>query len=51
MYSSNSVFHAGVHSFNVSSAVLSPDQDNYQKLFGALDNSFLVAYAIGMFFR
>ncbi|XP_036381328.1 glucose-6-phosphate exchanger SLC37A2 [Megalops cyprinoides] len=26
------------------------DQDNYQKLFGALDNSFLVAYAIGMFF-
>ncbi|MBN3315356.1 G6PT3 protein, partial [Atractosteus spatula] len=25
------------------------DQDNYQKLFGALDNSFLVAYAIGMF--
>ncbi|KAK1153444.1 glucose-6-phosphate exchanger SLC37A2-like [Acipenser oxyrinchus oxyrinchus] len=26
------------------------DQDNYQTLFGALDNSFLVAYAIGMFF-
>ncbi|MBN3300466.1 G6PT3 protein, partial [Amia calva] len=25
------------------------DQDNYQKLFGALDNSFLVTYAIGMF--
>lgn len=25
------------------------DQDNYQTLFGALDNSFLVAYAIGMF--
>ncbi|KAM4620047.1 glucose-6-phosphate exchanger SLC37A2 isoform 2-T2 [Polymixia lowei] len=26
------------------------DQDNYKTLFGALDNSFLVAYAIGMFF-
>ncbi|KAM9846314.1 glucose-6-phosphate exchanger SLC37A2 isoform 1-T1 [Aulostomus maculatus] len=26
------------------------DQDNYQMLFGVLDNSFLVAYAIGMFF-
>ncbi|KAJ8388323.1 hypothetical protein AAFF_G00134770 [Aldrovandia affinis] len=26
------------------------DQDNYNTLFGALDNSFLVAYAIGMFF-
>lgn len=26
------------------------DQDNYQTLFGVLDNSFLVAYAIGMFF-
>uniref|UniRef100_A0A4W5PF39 Glucose-6-phosphate exchanger SLC37A2 n=1 Tax=Hucho hucho TaxID=62062 RepID=A0A4W5PF39_9TELE len=26
------------------------DQDNYQTLFGAVDNSFLVAYAIGMFF-
>ncbi|XP_045896809.1 glucose-6-phosphate exchanger SLC37A2 [Micropterus dolomieu] len=25
------------------------DQDNYQTLFGVLDNSFLVAYAIGMF--
>ncbi|KAJ8267064.1 hypothetical protein GJAV_G00137890 [Gymnothorax javanicus] len=25
------------------------DQDNYKTLFGALDNSFLVAYAIGMF--
>uniref|UniRef100_A0A8C2ZX14 Glucose-6-phosphate exchanger SLC37A2 n=1 Tax=Cyclopterus lumpus TaxID=8103 RepID=A0A8C2ZX14_CYCLU len=25
-------------------------QDNYQTLFGVLDNSFLVAYAIGMFF-
>ncbi|XP_064424740.1 glucose-6-phosphate exchanger SLC37A2 isoform X1 [Latimeria chalumnae] len=25
------------------------DQDNYKELFGALDNSFLVAYAIGMF--
>lgn len=25
------------------------DQDNYQTLFGALDNCFLVAYAIGMF--
>uniref|UniRef100_A0A6Q2X4K3 Glucose-6-phosphate exchanger SLC37A2 n=1 Tax=Esox lucius TaxID=8010 RepID=A0A6Q2X4K3_ESOLU len=25
------------------------DQDNYQTLFGAVDNSFLVAYAIGMF--
>lgn len=27
------------------------DQDNYQNLFGWLDNCFLVAYAIGMFFR
>ncbi|KAM8899389.1 glucose-6-phosphate exchanger SLC37A2-like isoform 1-T2 [Spinachia spinachia] len=26
------------------------DQSNYQTLFGVLDNSFLVAYAIGMFF-
>uniref|UniRef100_A0A7N8YC04 Glucose-6-phosphate exchanger SLC37A2 n=1 Tax=Mastacembelus armatus TaxID=205130 RepID=A0A7N8YC04_9TELE len=26
------------------------DQNNYQTLFGILDNSFLVAYAIGMFF-
>ncbi|KAG7257955.1 hypothetical protein CRUP_032469 [Coryphaenoides rupestris] len=26
------------------------DQDNYKTLYGALDNSFLVAYAIGMFF-
>uniref|UniRef100_A0A8C9ZGX7 Glucose-6-phosphate exchanger SLC37A2 n=1 Tax=Sander lucioperca TaxID=283035 RepID=A0A8C9ZGX7_SANLU len=26
------------------------DQDNYKTLFGVLDNSFLVAYAIGMFF-
>ncbi|XP_043997499.1 glucose-6-phosphate exchanger SLC37A2 [Gambusia affinis] len=26
------------------------DQGNYQTLFGVLDNSFLVAYAIGMFF-
>ncbi|KAJ4918683.1 hypothetical protein JOQ06_022465 [Pogonophryne albipinna] len=26
------------------------DQDNYQTLFGILDNCFLVAYAIGMFF-
>lgn len=26
------------------------DQDNYQTLFGVLDNSFLVAYAVGMFF-
>ncbi|XP_061106219.1 glucose-6-phosphate exchanger SLC37A2 [Conger conger] len=25
------------------------DQDNYKTLFGAVDNSFLVAYAIGMF--
>nr|XP_046266303.1 glucose-6-phosphate exchanger SLC37A2 isoform X2 [Scatophagus argus] len=25
------------------------DEDNYQTLFGVLDNSFLVAYAIGMF--
>uniref|UniRef100_A0A3Q2GKN7 Glucose-6-phosphate exchanger SLC37A2 n=1 Tax=Cyprinodon variegatus TaxID=28743 RepID=A0A3Q2GKN7_CYPVA len=25
-------------------------QDNYQTLFGVLDNSFLIAYAIGMFF-
>lgn len=28
-----------------------PDQDNYQTLFGVLDNCFLVAYAIGMFIR
>lgn len=28
-----------------------PDQDNYKELFGALDNAFLVAYAIGMFIR
>lgn len=26
------------------------DQSNYKELFGALDNSFLVAYAVGMFF-
>ncbi|XP_054879435.1 glucose-6-phosphate exchanger SLC37A2 [Poeciliopsis prolifica] len=26
------------------------DQGNYQTLFGVLDNSFLIAYAIGMFF-
>uniref|UniRef100_A0A8C6SDG1 Glucose-6-phosphate exchanger SLC37A2 n=1 Tax=Neogobius melanostomus TaxID=47308 RepID=A0A8C6SDG1_9GOBI len=26
------------------------DQDNYQTLFGLLDNCFLVAYAVGMFF-
>ncbi|XP_034746355.1 glucose-6-phosphate exchanger SLC37A2 [Etheostoma cragini] len=26
------------------------DRDNYKTLFGVLDNSFLVAYAIGMFF-
>lgn len=31
--------------------VLSADQANYQTLFGVLDNSFLVAYAVGMFFR
>uniref|UniRef100_A0A3Q1FMW4 Glucose-6-phosphate exchanger SLC37A2 n=1 Tax=Acanthochromis polyacanthus TaxID=80966 RepID=A0A3Q1FMW4_9TELE len=30
--------------------ILPTDQDNYQTLFGVLDNSFLVAYAIGMFF-
>uniref|UniRef100_A0A672ZDI2 Glucose-6-phosphate exchanger SLC37A2 n=1 Tax=Sphaeramia orbicularis TaxID=375764 RepID=A0A672ZDI2_9TELE len=30
--------------------VLFLDQDNYQALFGVLDNCFLVAYAIGMFF-
>lgn len=30
---------------------ISLDQDNYQTLFGVLDNSFLVAYAIGMFIR
>lgn len=28
-----------------------PDKDNYKELFGALDNAFLVAYAIGMFIR
>uniref|UniRef100_A0A8C6YNW9 Glucose-6-phosphate exchanger SLC37A2 n=1 Tax=Nothoprocta perdicaria TaxID=30464 RepID=A0A8C6YNW9_NOTPE len=27
----------------------SPDGDNYKELFGALDNAFLVAYAVGMF--
>lgn len=32
-------------------AFYSPDQDNYNELFGALDNAFLVAYAIGMFIR
>ncbi len=30
---------------------LNSDQNNYQNLFGVLDNCFLVAYAIGMFFR
>lgn len=30
---------------------LFPDGDNYKELFGALDNAFLVAYAIGMFLR
>lgn len=27
------------------------DQDNYQQLLGALDYSFLCAYAIGMYLR
>lgn len=36
---------------HVSVCVLSSDQDNYQTLFGVLDNCFLVAYAIGMFIR
>lgn len=27
------------------------DQDNYKELLGAVDNAFLVAYAIGMFIR
>lgn len=31
--------------------MFSSDKDNYQTLFGALDNCFLVAYAIGMFIR
>jgi len=35
----------------VSSVFSLLDQDNYKTLFGVLDNSFLVAYAIGMFFR
>lgn len=35
----------------VSSVFVPLDQDNYKTLFGILDNSFLVAYAIGMFFR
>lgn len=29
----------------------SVDNSNYKTLFGVLDNCFLVAYAIGMFFR
>lgn len=29
----------------------SVDNSNYKTLFGILDNCFLVAYAIGMFFR
>uniref|UniRef100_A0A8B9HD16 Glucose-6-phosphate exchanger SLC37A2 n=1 Tax=Astyanax mexicanus TaxID=7994 RepID=A0A8B9HD16_ASTMX len=32
------------------SLFISLDQDNYQNLFGYIDNCFLVAYAIGMFF-
>lgn len=31
--------------------VSSVDHSNYKTLFGILDNCFLVAYAIGMFFR
>lgn len=31
--------------------LLLPDQDNYKELLGAVDNAFLVAYAIGMFIR
>lgn len=31
--------------------LFSVDQSNYKTLFGVLDNCFLVAYAIGMFFR
>lgn len=34
-----------------SSLCLPVDQSNYKTLFGVLDNCFLVAYAIGMFFR
>lgn len=35
----------------VSLIISFPDGDNYKELFGALDNAFLVAYAIGMFIR
>lgn len=42
---------AGARWAHVSVFVVSPDQDNYQTLFGVLDNCFLVAYAIGMFIR
>lgn len=30
---------------------LFPDKNNYKELLGAVDNAFLVAYAIGMFIR
>lgn len=30
---------------------LLPDKDDYKELLGAVDNAFLVAYAIGMFIR
>lgn len=30
---------------------LLPDKDDYTELLGAVDNAFLVAYAIGMFIR
>uniref|UniRef100_A0A3P8YTL9 Glucose-6-phosphate exchanger SLC37A2 n=1 Tax=Esox lucius TaxID=8010 RepID=A0A3P8YTL9_ESOLU len=39
--------HIALLTFSV--IMFSADQDNYQTLFGAVDNSFLVAYAIGMF--
>lgn len=45
------IVNLGMEKANSLICVISPDQDNYQTLFGVLDNSFLVAYAIGMFFR
>uniref|UniRef100_A0A7N8XVP2 Glucose-6-phosphate exchanger SLC37A2 n=1 Tax=Mastacembelus armatus TaxID=205130 RepID=A0A7N8XVP2_9TELE len=44
---SNSLWSMNIYYFVCG---VSLDQNNYQTLFGILDNSFLVAYAIGMFF-
>ena len=35
----------------MTAAVLSPDKRNYKQLLGAMDYSFLCAYAVGMYLR